>query len=149
MRKKVIRLRFLRIACAIALLACFIVGCGGDEFNRVPVSGTVTLDGTAVASGSILAWAADVGTEAPNVGAPITDGKFSFSPDQAPVAGSYIFEIGVAAAVEETSGGGEPDPEQAGETGPEVTYRKTIDIPEGGSESLSIELTSADKVAEE
>ena len=142
------RLRFLRIASAIALLSCFIVGCGGgDGFDRVPVSGTVTYEGDANRSGSIVATPAATGTGAPNVSAIITDGKFSFPPDQGPVAGSYIFEVSLAAPGKATSGGGE-NPEDARETGPTITYRKTLDVPEGGSDSLSIELTSADLVTE-
>ena len=136
--------RWLRIACAVALLSCFIVGCGGDAFDRVPVSGTVTCEGMENPSGSILASSAEPGTEAPNVGAVITNGKFSFPSGQEPVAGPYIFEISLQVPGAEPLPGESPEGEV--ETGPEVLYQKTIDIPEGGSESLSIELTSADLV---
>lgn len=138
------RSRFLRIACAIALLSCFIVGCAGEEFDRVSLSGTVTCEGNANPSGSILASPATSGTGAPNVGAPITDGKFSFPSGQEPVAGSYIFEISLLVPGEQPAPGESPEGEV--ETGPEVVYRKTIDVPEGGSGSLAIELTSADLV---
>ena len=141
------RPRFLRIACAIALLSCFLVGCADDSFNRVPVSGTVTCEGNASPAGSILASPATPGTDAPNVGAPITDGKFSFPAGQEPVAGSYIFEISLLVPGEQPDPGESPEGEV--ETGPEVIYRKTLDIPEGGSDSLAIELTSADLVEEE
>ena len=141
------RSRFLRISCAVALLSCCIVGCGGDGFDRVTVSGTVTCDGDANRSGSILAMPAEAGTDAPNVSAVITDGKFSFLPDQSPVAGSYIFEVSLLVPGEEPAPGESPEGEV--ETGPEITYRKTIDVPEKGSDNLSIELTSADKLDEE
>lgn len=138
--------RFLRPAWAIAVFACFIAGCG-DEFDRVPVSGTVTCEGMESPSGSILASPAEATTEGPTVGAPITDGKFSFPDGEEPIAGSYMFEISLL-----VPGAKAPDasesPEGETETGPEVTYRKTIDIPEGGTESLSIELTSADRAEE-
>ena len=139
--------RFLPVAGAIALLCCSLAGCGGDQFNRVPVSGTVTCEGNDSPSGSILATPAEAGAGAPNAGTSITDGKFSFPPDQAPVAGSYIFEIGVQVSGEQPDPADMPEGEV--ETGPEVLYRKTVDIPEGGSESLSIELTSADKVRDD
>jgi hypothetical protein len=138
------RSRLLRIGCAIALLSCFIAGCGGDSFDRVPLSGTVTCEGMATPSGGILATPAQAGTDAPNVSAPITDVKFVVPRDQGPVPGSYIFEISLLVPGEQPAPGEAPEGEV--ETGPEVTYRKTIDVPEGGSDSLSIELTSADLV---
>lgn len=141
------RSRFLPVACAIALLSCFIVGCADDNFDRVPVSGTVTCEGNPNPSGSILASSATSGTDAPNVGAVITDGKFSFPSGQEPVPGSYIFEISLLVPGAEPAPGESPEGEV--ETGPGVTYRKTIDVPEGGSDSLAIELTSADLVEED
>ncbi len=138
------RSRSLRVVSAIALLSCLIVGCGGGDFDRVPVAGTVTLDGANV-SGSILATPAELDAEAPNVSTAVDDGKFSFSADQAPVAGSYVFEIAVAAEGATDVAG--PDGDVETETA--ATYRKTVDIPAGGSESLSIELTAADIVAED
>jgi len=138
---------FLGIACAIALLSCLVAGCGGESFDRVPLSGTVTCEGMENPAGSILATPAQQGTGAPNVSAPITDGKFSIPRDQGPVAGSYIFEISLQVPGEQPAPGESPEGEV--ETGPEVTYRKTIDVPEGGSDSLSIDLTSADRVEDE
>lgn len=140
------RSRWLRIGCAIALLSCFIAGCAGESFDRVPLSGTVTCEGMEDPSGSILASPAESGTGAPNVGAVITDGKFTFPKDQGPGAGSYIFEISLLVPGEQPAPGEAPEGEV--ETGPEVVYRKTIDVPEGGSDSLSIELTSADLVGD-
>jgi hypothetical protein len=137
--------RLLRIACAVALLSCLVVGCGGDTFDRVPLSGTVTYEGDANLSGSIVATPAAEGENAPNATAIITDGKFSFPAGKRPAAGSYIFEIYLTGPAEETSSGGESSPEDAGETGgEEITFRKRIDVPEGGRDSVSIELTSAD-----
>ena len=138
------RLRFLRIASAVALLSCLIVGCGDEQFDRVSLSGTVTCEGMENPSGSLLASPASAGEGAPNASASITDGKFSFPAEQSPVAGSYIFEVSLVTGEAASAEG--PDGEVEG--GPEVVYRKTIDIPEGGSSSLSIELTSADLVAD-
>ena len=131
----------------LALLVCLVVGCTGDTFDRVSVSGTVSCEGNENPSGSILATPAATGTGAPNVGAPITDGKFSFPAGQEPVAGSYIFEVSLLVPGAEPAAGESPEGEV--ETGPEVLYRKTIDIPEGGTDSLAIELTSAELVDEE
>jgi hypothetical protein len=96
-------------------------------------------------SGGIIATPAQAGTDAPTVSEPITDGKFSIPVDRGPVPGSYIFEISLQVPGEQPAPGESPEGEV--ETGPEVTYRKTIDVPEGGSDSLSIDLTSADLVA--
>ncbi len=134
--------RLLRIG-AIGLLSCVVAGCGGDGFDRVSLSGTVTCEGMESINGGILATSAEAETGvAPNVGAPITDGKFSFPSGQEPVAGSYIFEISLLVPGAQPAPGEAPEGEV--ETGPEVVYQKTIDVPEGGSDSLSIALTSAD-----
>jgi hypothetical protein len=132
----------LRIAFAIALLTCFIVGCSGDSFDRVSVGGTVTCEGNASPNGSILATPASTDTEAPNVSTVLTDGKFSFAADQGPVPGSYIFEISIQDPSQAPDPGEAPEGEI--ETGPATVYSKTVEIPEGGSDSLAIELTSAD-----
>ena len=140
------RTRFLGIAAAIALLSCVVAGCGGDSFDRVALSGTVTCQGMASVNGGILATSAQAGTSAPNVSAPITDGKFSFPAGQGPVAGSYIFEISLQIPGAQPKPGESPEGER--ESGPTVTYQKTIDVPKGGTDSLAIQLTSADRVGD-
>lgn len=136
--------RCLGIAGAIALLSCVVAGCGGDSFDRVPLAGTVTCEGMATVNGGILATPAQAGTSAPNVSAPVADGKFSFPAAQGPAAGSYIFEISLQIPGAKPPPGQSPEGEV--ETGPEVAYRKTIEVPKGGSDSLTIALTSADRV---
>jgi len=140
------RIRFWGIAGATALLSCVVAGCGGDRFDRVPLSGTVTCEGMQSINGGILATPAQAGTGAPNVSAPIADGKFSFPKERGPVAGSYIFEISLEIPGKQPTPGASPEGER--ETGPTITYQKTIDVPAGGSDSLSIELTSADRVGD-
>lgn len=141
---KGMRMRFLRIAWVVALLPCMLAGCGGDSFDRVPLSGTVTCEGMASINGGILATPAQAGTKAPNVSAPIADGKFSFPKAQGPVAGSYLFEISLEVPGAQPRPGQSPEGEK--ESGPTVTYQKTIDVPKGGSDSLTIALTAADRV---
>lgn len=143
-RKKGMRTRFLGIAAAVALLSCVVAGCGGDSFDRVALSGTVTCEGMPSINGGILASPAQTGTSAPNASAPVTDGKFSFAAGQGPVAGSYIFEISLQIPGAKPLSGQAPEGEI--ETGPTVTYSKTIDVPKGGSDSLTIALTAADRV---
>ncbi len=138
-------MRFLRIG-AVALLSCVVAGCGGDGFDRVPLSGTVTCEGMESINGGILATPTEAGTSAPNVSAPITDGKFSLPADQGPGAGSYIFEINLLVPGEQPDPGESPEGEV--ETGPELMFQKTIDVPEGGSDSLAIQLTAADRLGE-
>ncbi len=138
--------RFLSVACVVALLFSFVVGCGGgDGFDRVPISGTVTCEGVDAPNGSVLGTIAATGTEAPNISWPLEGGKFSIPADQGPIAGSYKFEISIVTG--EAAEGESPEGET--ETGPEVVYQKTIEIPAGGSDSLTIELTAADKVSDE
>jgi hypothetical protein len=140
------RTRSARIAIAIALLSCVIAGCGGDGFDRVSLSGTVTCEGMDSVNGGIIATPAETGAGAPNVSTPVTDGTFSFPADLGPVPGSYIFEINLLVPGEQPAPGESPEGEV--ETGPEITYQKTVDVPEGGSDSLTIDLTSADQIGE-
>lgn len=135
---------FMQITGAIALLSCAVAGCGGDRFDRVSLAGTVTCDGMQTINGGILATPATAGTNAPNVSAPISDGKFTFPADLGPVAGSYIFEISLLVPGAQPAPGQSPEGEV--ETGPEVIYQKTIEVPKEGSDSLAIELTAADRL---
>lgn len=136
------------VAFVVACVACLLVGCGGDGFNRVAVSGTVTCEGIDSPTGSIIATPAQAGTGVPNVSTAVTGGRFSFPADQGPVPGSYIFEF-----VLEMPGAQAPDPSESPEgereTGPTVAYRKTVEIPDGGTDDLSIELTRADLIRED
>ncbi len=140
------RTRFLGIAGVMALFFCVVAGCGGDSFDRVPLSGTVTCEGMTSINGGILATSSQTGTSAPNVSAPIADGKFSFPKERGPVAGSYIFEISLQIPGTQPTPGASPEGER--ETGPEIMYRKTIEVPAGGSDSLTIALTSSDRVGD-
>jgi len=148
----------LRSALKIVLAClpiCCLVGCGGSEesFSRVAVSGTMSVDGDANVSGGVVAMA-DIETDADNTGRPnanarIENGKFTFDAANGPTAGAYLFEISITVPDEATEDSGEADPEDASETGGNVVvYQKRVTIPEGGSESLTVELTSSDLLGE-
>jgi hypothetical protein len=140
-------MRFWGFVGVIAVLSCVVGGCGGgDGFDRVPLAGTVSCDEMQSINGGLLATPAETGSSAPNVSAPITDGKFDLPKERGPIAGSYIFEISLQIPGAKPPSGQSPEGEN--ETGPEITYRKTLDVPQGGSDSLAIELTSADRAEE-
>jgi hypothetical protein len=139
--------RFVQVAAGIAVLCCTLVGCGGDGFDRVPLSGTVTFEGDASRSGFITATPATAGTGAPTATAVIENGKFSFPLNQGPIAGSYIFEVNLNVPDKLTpTSGDQSRPEDANETGAtQVTYQKTLDVPAEGNSGFAIEVTSADQ----
>lgn len=132
---------------AMIFLFCSMVGCGGDGFDRVAVSGTVSCEGINAPNGGIVATPVQSGMGAPNVFAVVTDGNFGFPIERGPTAGSYIFEFSFedpkTAPTERVVN---EDGEREG--GPTLTYRKTVEIPEQGADGLSINLTNADLVRE-
>ena len=137
------------------LSACCLVGCGGgDSFSRVAVSGTVSVDGNTNVSGGLIATA-DIesdpeGGGRPNGSAQIEGGKYSFDAENGPAAGMYRFEISITVPDENTAeDAGDGAPEGETETGGNVVvYQRRVEIPEGGSESLAVELTSSDLLGE-
>jgi hypothetical protein len=76
------------IMVSFAFLACVaLLGCGSsDGVSRGNVSGTVTVDGTPVADGSIT-FTPTAGTSGPNTGGIIKDGKYSLTGTMGPVVG--------------------------------------------------------------
>ena len=79
------------VAFAAALLG-ILGGCGeeDDGIGRKAVSGTVTLDGKPLTSGSVLLVPKGTG---PAVGGEIVEGAFSLSEAEGPVPGPYRVEI--------------------------------------------------------
>jgi hypothetical protein len=68
-------------------------GCSGSEGPlRVPVSGSVMLDGQPLSSGVIRFVPAE-GTEGPGAATQVTNGEFRFSDDDGPIAASHRVEI--------------------------------------------------------
>ena len=110
-----------------AALACIAAGCDGpDELGRRAISGTVTLDGKALASGSVTYVPTESG---PAVGATIEDGRFSIDRESGPIPGAYRVEI---LAIRPT-GRTIADPE--GPKGSTVEERKNIVPDRYGSQS--------------
>ena len=76
----------------LAALAAFAAGCGGgDGYPRVPVSGTVTLDGQPLATGTITFEPKQpLPTQA---GGKVVAGKFEIPKEAGPVPGEYAVAI--------------------------------------------------------
>lgn len=83
----------MRPTLLLALAACCLVasGCGTDR-RRTAISGTVKLDGTPIAEGSIQFIPSDPAA-GPTAGAPIKNGAYSIAGEQGPVIGSNKVEI--------------------------------------------------------
>lgn len=84
------RLRLhLAVACTVAALAA---GCGGraDGIPREPVSGTVSLDGQPLESGSITFLPEGSG---PSAGGPIQGGSFTLPRADGPAPGPHRVEV--------------------------------------------------------
>ena len=144
----------LGIFASIVAIGIF-AGCsGGDGFSRVPFSGTVSLNGDGNQAGSIIGTADSESTaagasEIPTVQAAIIGGKFEFLGDDRPVAGPYKFEIYLVVPGENTDES-QSVPEDANETGGNtVGYTKLVEVPKGGTEEFSLELTDADLAGED
>lgn len=135
---------------ALVLLTTLAVGgCGSDPsvpadpYTRVPISGTVTLNGTPLAEGMIqLDPAAE--TKGPTVSGDISQGKFTIGQPQGPVAGKYkvkVSGIPPAKVNENEQPGGTPkrapDPVPA-----KYNTASTLetDIPAGGASNLDFPL---------
>ena len=78
--------------CAIGLVA-LLVGCGREP--RVPLDGTVTLNGRPLEKGYIH-FSPLAGTDGPSAGANIVDGKFTVPGHGGPFAGKFRVEITAA-----------------------------------------------------
>jgi hypothetical protein len=71
-----------------------LAGCGGEEFHRHRVQGTVTFDGKPVESGSIFFEPTEsVGDLAPTLYLKVQNGDFDTGED-GPIAGKYTIVVG-------------------------------------------------------
>lgn len=135
------------IACALA------AGCGGSDYDLVPISGTVTLDGAPLAGGVINFQPfapAGATTGGPGSTARIgSDGRFELATVQgAPgaVLGQHqvkIYSYSPESPVASDSDAGPPQERVP----PKYNYRSelTFDVPAGGSDQANFALTSDGK----
>ena len=76
----------------LTLFGCSLVvffsagGCGGDDVERVAISGTVTVSGSPVAAGTLNFVPVEKG---PACGCAVKDGKYEFSQERGPSPGEY------------------------------------------------------------
>ena len=82
--------RMFCVACLVGLS----VGCGGktDPFDRIPVAGTVTIDGAPLSRGTIR-FIPEESTPGPKVALPVVDGSFRGDRTVGPVAGRHRVEV--------------------------------------------------------
>jgi hypothetical protein len=75
---------------------CVLLGIAGCtvESDRREISGTVSIDGTAVARGSI-SFFPDRGQSGPAASTSISNGKYRFTTDNGPVSGSHRVIVGI------------------------------------------------------
>jgi hypothetical protein len=141
--------------CRAAVLVVSILALGGchydpnspvDTLPRVPVAGSVTLDGTPLAEGMIQ-FSPLAETKGTTVAAEISAGKYSIATAQGPVPGKHRVLISGRPPARLKTGeppGGTPKP--APETVP-AKYNKDstleIGVPAGGSATLDFVLKSS------
>ena len=82
------------IVTGFVLLAASVAGCGGggDQLERVAVSGSVTINGEPVPNG-VVRFKPAAGTEGPMASTMITDGQYDIPGDQGPIAGNYEVQV--------------------------------------------------------
>jgi hypothetical protein len=134
---------------AILVAALALGGCSYDPWSpvdtlpRVPIAGTVTLDGTPLAQGMIQFDPAPE-TKGTTVAAEIQGGKFAIAKAQGPVPGKYKVKISGRPPAKLKPGeppGGTPKP--APETIPaKYNTESTLqtEIPDGGSTAVDFAL---------
>lgn len=123
------RANFIWLAGLAVLIAATMIGCNGNALTNV--SGTVTYQGTPVASGEIrLTPDSNAGNQGPAVVAMIRDGKYKTPKDKGVVGGAYQLRImGYGAAPKS-------DDPTASEFGDMLfeTQHQTAEFPEGEEE---------------
>jgi hypothetical protein len=144
---KVPRPCYSTLAILISVLA--LGGCSYDPWSpvdnlpRVPVAGTVTLDGTPLAQG-VIQFEPAPETTGPSVAAEISGGKFAIDKAQGPVPGKY--KVRISGRPPAKVNAGEPPggtPKAAPETIPaKYNTESTLEteIPAGGSAALDFAL---------
>ena len=83
----------------LILLGPVLCGCGGGGLDRLPVAGSVTLDGNPLADGSITFIPTGEGVTA---GGKIADGQYEIPRSDGPVPGSHQVRINASEPTGET-----------------------------------------------
>ena len=127
--------KYIRAAFAVSFL--LVGGCGGDGLGRHAISGTVTVDGTTVATGNIGFQPMDKG--ATSGGATINVGKYTIPRDKGLTAGKYRVTInapkpGTGGEAQKNVAPGEPVPAPQELIPPEWNEKSehTIDVADKG-----------------
>ncbi len=104
-----------QVLCAlmvIGLATCLGCGRSGDQYPRVPISGTVRLDGEPLLGGYLIFEPKD--NQPTQSGGMIKDGKFNVPREAGPVPGLYSVAVfSGAEAAESNTGAGTPEGETA------------------------------------
>ena len=99
------------VVAAVATAAALAAGCGGsDGPSRIPISGTVTVDGAPLPAGTVTLVPVD-DTPGGKVAGAIADGQYAVPPSVGPVPGTYRVEI-VAESPDEPPAGVELSPDE-------------------------------------
>lgn len=131
---------------AVAIAVVSGCGSGGENLPRQAASGTVTLDGKPLPSGSISFQPTGEGQPATQADAPISDGKFEIPRAQGLVPGKYAVRI--TTVVTATAEGGVPG-EAYPKTAKEIIPKKynaastlTAEVVGGGAKTFDFTLES-------
>lgn len=142
-----------RNSCAFALLGlCFFVGCGvSDPLARQPISGTVTLNGSPVASGMVT-FDPQGGGATTSGGASISAGKFAIAKDVGLPPGTYIVRVsvpkpGTGGVFKEGSMPGEmlAPPEEMAPDDWNANSKQTIEVKSGGPNDFPLDIKTKGK----
>lgn len=131
------------------LVGMTLAGCGGgatDELPRVAVSGSVTLDGKPLTSGTIAFSPVPNQPNPVEVGAGISNGAYSISKADGPTPGSYRITIYGGSSVGGTAGDAPGMPPKATKDPVPEKYNArstlTADVKAGGSSDMDFKLES-------
>lgn len=142
--------QFLAAVCLSAAALLPLAGCGGGGATadgRVPVEGTVTLDGTPIGRGSIELHPQS--TDGLMSGGTISDGKFTIAAAQGPKPGTYqvrIFASEDTASVDTEAAPGDSSATPVAKERVAAKYNTQseleVEIPAGGTKELKFEVMS-------
>ena len=141
-----------RCAAAVLLVCLFLIGCGGKDYDVVPVSGTVTLDGQPLAEATVMFLPVEgktVNPGPPSVAVTAADGTYRLKTsddDPGAVAGKHMVRIFTRRTEQADAGSDNPNVREiAPERVPERYNRNselTFEVPAEGTDAADFQLTS-------